>query len=127
MTANSGDGQIGAGAPGAEAEEASDAARPSGASRAESATGVEAAGVSARGSAAPQNRGARKQLLLRLDPSVHAALARWAADDLRSVNAQIEMVLRRALLEAGRDPRPQPMRGRGRPSRAEGEQRESRS
>lgn len=62
---------------------------------------------------------ARKQLLLRLDPAVHAALAKWAADDLRSVNAQIEVLLRRALIEAGRDPRPQPMRGRGRPPREE--------
>lgn len=61
----------------------------------------------------------RKQLLLRLDPAVHAALAKWAADDLRSVNAQIEVLLRSALIEAGRDPRPQPMRGRGRPPREE--------
>jgi len=59
----------------------------------------------------------RKQVLLRLDPAVHAAIAKWAADDLRSVNAQIEVLLRRALIEAGRDPRPAPMRGRGRPRR----------
>ena len=39
----------------------------------------------------------RKQVLLRLDPAVHAAIAKWAADDLRSVNAQIEIILRRAL------------------------------
>jgi len=38
---------------------------------------------------------------LRLDPSVHDALARWAADELRSTNAQIEFVLRRALSDAG--------------------------
>ncbi len=44
----------------------------------------------------------RKRLLLRLDPRVHRALARWAADDLRSLNAQIEFVLRRALKAAGR-------------------------
>ena len=44
----------------------------------------------------------RKAFLLRLDPAVHAALERWAADDLRSVNGQIEFVLRRALAEAGR-------------------------
>lgn len=61
-------------------------------------------------------RGSRKQMLLRLDPAVHAAIAKWAADDLRSVNAQIEVLLRRALVEAGRDPKPQPMRGPGRPS-----------
>jgi hypothetical protein len=39
----------------------------------------------------------RKKILLRLDPVVHDALARWAADDLRSTNAQIEYLLRRAL------------------------------
>ena len=44
----------------------------------------------------------RKKLLLRLDPQVHDAIARWAADDLRSVNAQIEYLLRRALVAAGR-------------------------
>jgi hypothetical protein len=44
----------------------------------------------------------RKKLLLRLDPAVHDAMARWAADDLRSVNAQIEYALRQALREAGR-------------------------
>ena len=44
----------------------------------------------------------RKQLLLRLDPGVHDALARWAADDLRSVNAQIEFLLRQALAKSGR-------------------------
>lgn len=60
-------------------------------------------------------RSGRKQLLLRLDPAVHAAIAKWASDDLRSVNAQIEVILRRALVENGRDPRPEPMRGRGRP------------
>ncbi|WP_256451835.1 hypothetical protein [Leucobacter allii] len=60
-------------------------------------------------------RTARKQVLLRLDPAVHAAVARWAADDLRSVNAQIEVLLRRALAEAGREVRAAPMRGRGRP------------
>ncbi|MFM9372070.1 hypothetical protein [Streptomyces sp. Da 82-17] len=57
----------------------------------------------------------RKQVLLRLDPSVHDALARWANDELRSTNAQIEFLLRRALSEAGRLPgeaRPMPRRGR---------------
>lgn len=44
----------------------------------------------------------RKGVLVRLDPAVHDALSRWAADDLRSTNAQIEFVLRRALAEAGR-------------------------
>jgi hypothetical protein len=44
----------------------------------------------------------RKSVLLRLDPEVYADLVRWASDDLRSVNAQIEFLLRRALREAGR-------------------------
>ena len=57
----------------------------------------------------------RKQLLLRMDPAVHDALARWANDEVRSVNAQIELLLRRALQEAGRMPSaagPLPKRGR---------------
>ncbi|WP_371662343.1 hypothetical protein [Streptomyces sp. NBC_00280] len=57
----------------------------------------------------------RKQVLLRLDPAVYEALARWAGDELRSANAQIEFVLRRALAEAGRLPGeagPIPRRGR---------------
>jgi hypothetical protein len=44
----------------------------------------------------------RRPFLLRMDPEVYAALQRWAADDLRSLNAQIEFVLRRALREEGR-------------------------
>lgn len=44
----------------------------------------------------------RKAFLLRLDPKVHAAVRRWADDELRSVNAQIEFLLRRALIDAGR-------------------------
>ena len=47
----------------------------------------------------------RKKLLLRLDPAVHDALARWAGDEFRSTNAQIEYVLRKALADAGRLPR----------------------
>ncbi|GLZ39650.1 hypothetical protein [Actinokineospora sp. NBRC 105648] len=46
----------------------------------------------------------RKKVLLRLDPAVHDAVARWANDELRSTNAQIEFMLRRALAEAGRLP-----------------------
>ncbi len=57
----------------------------------------------------------RKQLLLRMDPAVYDALARWADDELRSVNAHIEMLLRRALTEAGRMPKAGPMPKRGRP------------
>jgi hypothetical protein len=44
----------------------------------------------------------RKPFLLRLDPALHEALQRWAADELRSLNGQIEFVLRRAVQEAGR-------------------------
>lgn len=63
----------------------------------------------------------RKQLVLRIDPAVHDALARWAADELRSANAQIEVVLRRALSDAGRMPAAaQPIRRRGRPTREAG-------
>lgn len=47
----------------------------------------------------------RKSLLLRLDPAVHDAVARWAQDELRSSNAQIEFLLRGALASAGRLPR----------------------
>jgi hypothetical protein len=58
----------------------------------------------------------RKGVLLRLDPAVHDALARWASDELRSTNAQIEFLLRRALAEAGRLPRDaKQMRRPGRP------------
>ena len=46
----------------------------------------------------------RKGVLLRLDPAVHDALARWAADELRSTNAQMESLLRRALADAYRLP-----------------------
>jgi hypothetical protein len=46
----------------------------------------------------------RKQILLRLDPAVHDALARWAGDELRSTTAQIEYLLRQALGQAGRLP-----------------------
>jgi len=46
----------------------------------------------------------RKAFLLRVDPALLDALQRWAGDDLRSLNAQIEFVLRRALQQAGRRP-----------------------
>jgi hypothetical protein len=44
----------------------------------------------------------RKAFLLRIDPAVLEALQRWANDDLRSLNAQIEFVLRRTLQAEGR-------------------------
>ena len=46
----------------------------------------------------------RKPFLLRIDPAVFDALQQWAADDLRSLNAQIEFVLRRTLQQEGRMP-----------------------
>ena len=49
-----------------------------------------------------RRRRQRKAVLLRLDPEVHEALTRWAADDLRSTNAHIEWLLRRAVVDAGR-------------------------
>jgi hypothetical protein len=62
----------------------------------------------------------RKSILLRLDPAVHDALARWAADELRSTNAQIEFLLRRALADAKRLPNDtKPQRGPGRPPKKE--------
>ena len=58
----------------------------------------------------------RKSIPLRLDPAVHDALARWAASELRSTNAQIEYLLRQALADAGRRPsRTGEMRRPGRP------------
>ncbi len=45
---------------------------------------------------------ARKPFLLRIDPEVLAALQRWAGDELRSVNGQIEFLVRRALQREGR-------------------------
>jgi hypothetical protein len=57
----------------------------------------------------------RKSYPLRVDPALYAALERWAADDLRSVNAQIEWLLSDAVRRAGREPRP-PRDGGTRPS-----------
>lgn len=51
----------------------------------------------------------RKAFLLRVDPQLLESVQRWANDDLRSLNAQIEFLLRRALESAGRvKPRPAP-------------------
>jgi hypothetical protein len=44
----------------------------------------------------------RKPFLLRLEPELHAVLAKWAADELRSLNSQIEYLLRKAASDAGR-------------------------
>lgn len=48
----------------------------------------------------------RKSYPLRIDPALYRALERWAADELRSVNAQIEYLLTEAVRKAGREPRP---------------------
>ena len=60
----------------------------------------------------------RKPFLLRLDPALFEALQRWANDDLRSLNGQLEFLLREALRKAGRlaDGSPPPA-GRGRQGR----------
>jgi len=56
--------------------------------------------------------GERKAFLLRIDPEVLDAVQRWANDDLRSLNAQIEFVLRKVLKQEGRLPEKAP-RDRG--------------
>lgn len=44
----------------------------------------------------------KKKFLLRIDENIHAALEKWAADDLRSINAQIEYLLTQMLKNSGR-------------------------
>jgi len=51
---------------------------------------------------------ARKPFLLRVDPALLGAIEAWAADDLRSVNAQIEFLLRESLRKSGRAIKPKP-------------------
>jgi hypothetical protein len=64
----------------------------------------------------------RKQVLLRVDPAVYDALARWANDEFRSVNAHVELLIRRALSDEGRMPKAAgPMPKRGRPPNSGGE------
>ena len=48
---------------------------------------------------------ARRSFLLRIDPAILDAVQRWANDDLRSLNGQIEYLLRRSLHDNGRAPR----------------------
>jgi len=55
----------------------------------------------------PREPSEKKAFPLRVDPEVYAALQRWAGDDLRSVNGQIEFILRDALKRAGRLPKGQ--------------------
>jgi hypothetical protein len=49
---------------------------------------------------------ARESFLLRTDPKIVEALRRWAEDELRSANGQLDFILRRALKDAGRMPTP---------------------
>jgi hypothetical protein len=53
----------------------------------------------------------KKNFVLRLDEQLYEALARWAADDFRSVNGQMEWLLHKALKENGRLPKPRPATG----------------
>lgn len=59
---------------------------------------------------------ARKSFLLRVPPELHAALEKWADDELRSVNGQIEFLLAQAVKAAGRTIRPRPDPGPGKVS-----------
>ena len=54
--------------------------------------------------------GQKKRFLLRVDQAVYDAVEHWAADELRSVNAQIEFLLNEALKRSGRAPRKRPSR-----------------
>ena len=47
---------------------------------------------------------ARKSFLLRMDPKLYGQLERWAADEFRSVNGQVEFILRDALRKRGNAP-----------------------
>jgi hypothetical protein len=44
----------------------------------------------------------KKRFLLRVDPKIYDVIEKWSADEFRSVNAQIELILKKALKEAGR-------------------------
>ncbi|MCC6102595.1 MAG: Arc family DNA binding domain-containing protein [Olegusella sp.] len=48
---------------------------------------------------------AKKQYPLRIDPGIWDAVEKWAADDMRSTNAQVEFILREALRQSGRLPK----------------------
>ena len=53
----------------------------------------------------------RKAFLLRIDPELYEALSRWAADELRSLNGQIEYLLRQATVQSGRAARRERAKG----------------
>lgn len=63
---------------------------------------------------------ARKAFALRLDPALYAAIERMAAADLRSANAEIEVLLREALARRGMTVKPPARARRGRPPKEEG-------
>lgn len=48
---------------------------------------------------------AKKSFVLRIDDATYAALEKWAADEFRSVNGQLEWMIARALKEVGRSPK----------------------
>lgn len=48
----------------------------------------------------------KKRFLLRVDPELYADLQKWSADEMRSVNAQIEFLLKKAVAAAGRERKP---------------------
>lgn len=55
----------------------------------------------------------KKKFLLRMDENIYAALEKWAADELRSINAQIEFLLTRAVKDAGRSNSSEPSNNPG--------------
>jgi hypothetical protein len=59
----------------------------------------------------------KKRFLLRLEPELYAALERWSADELRSVNGQIEFLLKEAARTSGRLRPPAESKRRGAPER----------
>ncbi len=62
---------------------------------------------------------AKKAFALRLDPALYAAVERLAADELRSANAEIEVLLREALARRGVKPKAAVPARRGRPPKEE--------
>jgi hypothetical protein len=50
----------------------------------------------------------KKSFVLRLNPDDYKALERWAADDFRSINGQLEWLINKALKDAGRKPKKKP-------------------
>lgn len=64
---------------------------------------------------------AKKAFALRLDPALYAAIERLAADELRSANAEIEVLLREALARRGVKPKTAAPARRGRPPKEEGQ------